>query len=63
MGFDIQSNYLIQARNPDLKAVKKKKHCQVIGFVLPANDKGKIKETGEKKCQDLDLEMYQIRNC
>ena len=58
--FEIQSDHLISARQPNLVIVKKKKRkkkkrtCQIVDFAVPADHMIKLKE-GEKKYIYLDL--------
>ena len=56
--FDIQTDYLISARRPDLiiinKKKKKKKICKVVDFAVPADHRIKLKEW-EKRDKYLDL--------
>ena len=44
--FDIQTDHLISARQPDLIIINKKKRtCQIVDIALPANHKVKLKES------------------
>ena len=53
--FDIQMNYLISARQPDLIIINKKKRtCKIVDFAVPADHRVKLKES-EKKDKYLDL--------
>ena len=43
--FEIQTNYLILTRRPDLVIINiKKKTCQIVDFAVPVNHTVKIKE-------------------
>ena len=53
--FDIQTNYLISARRPDLIVINKKKRtCKIVNFAVQADHRIKLKES-EKKDKYLDL--------
>ena len=61
-GFNIQTDYLIPARRPDLiiinnnkkKKKKKKRICKIVDFAVPADHRINLKEC-EKKDKYLDL--------
>ena len=53
--FNIQKDYLIPARRPDLIIINKKKRiCKIVDFAVPANHRINLKEY-EKKDKYLDL--------
>ena len=53
--FNIQTDYLISARRPDLIIInKKKKICKTVNFAVPADHRIKLKEC-EKKDKFLNL--------
>ena len=53
--FEIQTNHLISARQPDLVIIKKKKGtCRIVDFAVPADHRVKLKES-EKRDKYLDL--------
>ena len=53
--FDIQTDYLILARRPDLIIINKKKRiCKIVDFAVPVDHWIKLKEC-EKKDEYLDL--------
>ena len=53
--FDIQTDYLISARRPDLIIINKKKRtCKIVDFAVQADHRVKLKEC-EKKNKYLDL--------
>ena len=55
--FEIQTNYLITAKRPDLVIISKKKRkktCRIVDFAVPVDDRMKIKEN-EKRDKYLDL--------
>ena len=53
--FDIQTDHLISARRPDLVMINKKKRtCRIVDFLVPADEKLKLKES-EKNDKYLDL--------
>ena len=63
LGFWAKTDHLISARKPDLNIIYKKKkkkekrkkvNLPYIGFVVPVDNKGKIKEK-EKRDKYLDL--------
>ena len=46
--FEIQTDFLIPARRPDIVLIKKKKiTCHLVDCVFPADNRVKIKETGQ----------------
>ena len=52
--FDIQMDHLISAKRPDLIVINKKKRtCTIVDFVLPADNRIKLKES-EKNDKYLD---------
>ena len=54
--FDIQTDYLISTRRPDLIIInqkKKKKICKIVDFAVPADHRIKLKEC-EKSDKYLD---------
>ena len=53
---EIQTDYLISARRPDLVIVNKKKErtCRIVDFSVPADHRIKLKEN-KKKDKYLDL--------
>ena len=55
--FDIQTDHLIKARQPDLIIInnEKKRTCKIVDFAVPADYRIKLKES-EKKDKYLDLE-------
>ena len=58
--FDIQMDYLISARRPDLIIInkKKKRTCKIVDFAIPADHRIKLKESGKKdKYLDLAREL------
>ena len=54
--FEIQANYLISTRRPDLVIVnyKKKRTYQIVDFAVPVDHRVKLKES-EKGDKYLDL--------
>ena len=53
--FNIQTDYLIPARRPDLIIINKKKRtCKIVDFAVPADHRIKLKES-EKKDKYLDF--------
>ena len=53
--FDIQTDYLVSARRPDLIIInKKKRDCKIVDFAVLADHRLKLKES-EKKDKYLDL--------
>ena len=53
--FDIQTDYLISARRPDLIIINKnKKICKIVDFAVPADKRIKLKEC-EKRDKYLVL--------
>ena len=53
--FNIQTDYLIPARRPDLIIINKRKRiCQIVDFAVPADHRINPKES-EKKDKYLDL--------
>ena len=53
--FNIQTDYLIPARRPDLIIINKKKRtCKIVDFAAPADHRIKLKEC-EKRDKYLDL--------
>ena len=54
--FEIQTDHLISARRPDQVIVnkKKKRTSRIVDFVIPADHRGKLKESEKwNKYQDL----------
>ena len=53
--FDVRTDHFILARRPDLfNNQQKKKTCQFVYFVVPADHRIKLKEN-EKRNKDMDL--------
>ena len=47
--FDIQTNYVISARRPDIIIIKKKKKiCKIVDFAVPADLRINLKECENK---------------
>ena len=62
--FNIQTDYLIPARRPDLGIInKKKKTCKIVDFAVPVDHRIKMKEC-EKRDKYLDLArvLKKLRN-
>ena len=56
LDFEIQTEYLISVRRPDLMIFnsKKKRTCRIVGFAVPADNRVKVKES-EKSDKYLDF--------
>ena len=53
--FDIETDYLISARRPDLIVINKNKRtCKIFDFAVPADHRIKLKESKKK---DMYLEF------
>ena len=54
--FEIQTDLLISARQPNLEIfIKKKRTCRIVYFVVLANHRIKLKESKKKRDKYLDL--------
>ena len=62
--FSIQTDYVIQARIPDLVVVdKKERSCKIIDFAVPGDCRIEEKEKDMiVKYQDLGMELQKIWN-
>ena len=62
--FNIQTDYLILARRPDLIIInKKKKICKIVDFAVPADHRINLKESENKdKYLDLARELKKLWN-
>ena len=63
--FDIQTDHLISARQPDLKIINnnKRRTCRIVNFIVPADHRIKLKESKNKdKYLDLTRELKKLWN-
>ena len=60
--FEIQTDHLISARQPDLiKTIKKERTCRIVDFAVLAGHRVKLKEC-KKRDNYLDL-ARELKNC
>ena len=62
--FSIQTDYVIEARRPDLVVVdKKERSCKIIDFAVPGDSRIEEKEKEKiEKYQDLKRKLWKIWN-
>ena len=60
--FEIQTDHLISARQPDLLIVHKKRTNRIVDFAVPVDHKVKLKES-EKKVKYIDLARELKKKC
>ena len=62
--FSIQTDYVIEARRPDLVVFDKKEiSCKIIDFAVPGDSRNEEKEKDKiEKYQDLGRESQKIWN-
>ena len=61
--FNIQTDHLIPARQPDLIIIKKERTCEIVDFAVLADHRVKFKESKKKdKYLDLARELNKLWN-